>query len=360
MFWNSPTHYVGIDIGSSAIKIACLKKDNNNILLNSSIIETQSDPTSKNPLLTNTTEITKKISALLKQHKIKPKKIGLAIPEHLVFTKKIYIPLTVSKHKLLNSVAELATTCIPYQLDEVSYDYQVLGVTEDLQIEILVAAAKSEVIDNYIMAFKKAGLNINLIELSCFALTNAFTFNYTSTKQQFIILVNIGAHNSEIVALQNGKFICSTEINLGTSLYIEAIADIFQIIIKEAELVFTGEVENRYDEILYQQTINNTTEHLATSIIEKIKKYINPYKLEDVDSIYVTGGGVKVNGLLRSFMNNSNLPCLHLYALKKIFDLHGKPITSEVGLSISPHISVATGTALHLAMQHGKNTLIKR
>jgi Tfp pilus assembly PilM family ATPase len=158
----------------------------------------------------------------------------------------------------------------------------------------------------------------------------------------------VGQRNVEITVLDRTHPVAYFETSVAGSLYVESLADVFQILPKEAALIFKGEVDNRYDDNLYRQTISNVTKRIVANIVEKLKKQNFGFKFENIDVIYVTGGCLKVRSLLDELVAKTNLPCLHLYPFKKIMDTAGNIITAEVGTQTSPFLGVATGLALRL------------
>ena len=342
-------NFVGIDIGADSIKIVCLKKEGGKPVFKHSIIDRNPVEIFDGARILNPGNLGTRLKDILNKHNIQAAAAACALPAAVVFTKKFYVPISVSKSKLNKLMAEEAQKCIPYDINAVNYDCQICGIANNMQVEVLVVAVKHDVVSDYIEVFKQAGLELSIIDVASFALEKAFSFNYPDIKDQHVVLINVGHRSTEMVVMYRGKVLSYPDCEVGGKLYVESLAEVFQITLREADAVFRGEVDNVYDKNLYQQTVDNVTKHIAAALIDKLKKQQPEIALGDIDVVYLTGGGVTNGNLLYEFSIKSNLSCLQMYALKNIPVAKTEGPTSEPDKKSLTFIGVAVGLALRLS-----------
>jgi len=341
--------FVGVDIGADFIKIACIEpRDNKPALKHSITFKNQSEIFDGFKLI-NPREIGTLLKGLLKEYNIQPTAVACVLPSLAVFTKRFNAPLSVSKNKLNKIMKSEAERCIPYDINAVNYDCQICGIVNDTQLELMLVAVKQDVVNGYTEAFKHAGIELSVMDVANFALERAFSFNYPDIKEQRIALVNVGHRSTEMVVMHRGKAIAYFDCEVGSRMFIESLSEVFQITFREAGTVFRGDVDNIYDKNLYQQTIDNVTKHLASALVDKLRKQQINGDFEDIKTVYFAGGGILQNNLQSEFSAKSSLACLQMYPTKNILNISraGEP-DAEVDKMSAALMGVAIGAALRL------------
>jgi type IV pilus assembly protein PilM len=106
---------------------------------------------------------------------------------------------------------------VPFDMANVQLDFQVLDPDSDgLQMEVLLVAAKRELIDQRMMLLKDAGVSPNVVDVDAFAIHNAFEFNYPHEAKGVVAIVNVGHEVSTIVIQQEGVPIVTREVQFGS------------------------------------------------------------------------------------------------------------------------------------------------
>jgi len=352
MFGPKNRNYVGIDIGADSIKIVCLEKEEGRLVLRRSIVEKSTGDVFDGYKILKTTELGARLKNILKNHHIQAQEVACALPSASVFIKKFIVPMTVSKNKLNNFIAEEAKKCIPYDVNAVNYDCQVLGIAGSLQeMDVLVVAAKRDVVASYIATFEKAGLNLGVIDVTSFAQERAFSYNYSEVDDQRAVIISVGHRSTELISMYQGRAHAYIDCEVGGKLYAESLTEVFQIPIREAEAVFRGEIANVYDKNLYQQTIDNVTKHIITTLIDRLKKQRLDVPFESIEAVYLNGGGAVTNNLLYEFSVKSNLASLQMYAFKNIPSAKYEGAMAEPDKKMSAFMGTAVGLALRLASE---------
>jgi type IV pilus assembly protein PilM len=152
------------------------------------------------------------LEELLQQ--FKGRSASLAVSSSLVFSKVLKLP-SVDNSKLRQMIPYEAQQNIPFPIDEAVWDYQILSSAASGELEILMAAAKVDTIENTFRAAEGTGLRLDIVDASTTALHNAFRFNYPDV-DGCVALLDIGGKTSNLLIFDNGRFFART-IALGAN-----------------------------------------------------------------------------------------------------------------------------------------------
>jgi len=158
--------------------------------------------------------VTKGLQELLAQKPFSAKNLNVCAPGFHVFSKFIRLP-QVDSSKVTQIIQYEAQQNVPFPLDEVVWDYQILGSSPGGELEVLLVAIKSEIIDGLFRVADSAGLRLQLADVSSAALCNSFRYNYGDI-DGCTMLLDIGAKTSNLLFFEKGK-IYSRSINLGAN-----------------------------------------------------------------------------------------------------------------------------------------------
>ncbi|HEY2081786.1 MAG TPA: type IV pilus assembly protein PilM [Verrucomicrobiae bacterium] len=164
----------------------------------------------------NTREATilKALQASISEMGIKSKDCNVCAPGFHVFSKFVKLP-PVEQSKVTQIIQYEAQQNVPFPLSEVVWDYQILGQAAGGELEVLLVAIKSEIVEGLFRVADAAGLKLQVADVSPAALCNAFRFNYGEL-EDCTILLDIGAKTSNLLFFEKGK-VYSRSINLGAN-----------------------------------------------------------------------------------------------------------------------------------------------
>src|SRR5438552_519610 len=172
--------------------------------------------------------IQKALQELLAQKGIRAKNVNVCAPGFHVFSKFVKLP-PVDAGKVTQIIQYEAQQNVPFPLEEVVWDYQILGSTPGGELEVLLVAIKADIVEGLFRVTESAGLHLQLADVSPAALCNAFRYNYGDL-DGCTMLLDIGAKTSNLLFFEKGK-VFSRSINLGANA-------ITQDFINEAKLKF--------------------------------------------------------------------------------------------------------------------------
>src|SRR3989475_2609644 len=158
--------------------------------------------------------ILKALQKLLAQMGIKGKHVNVCAPGFHVFSKFVKLP-PVDAGKVTQIIQYEAQQNVPFPLEEVVWDYQILGSAPGGELEVLLVAIKADIVEGLFRVTETAGLHLQLADVSPAALCNAFRYNYGDL-EDCTMLLDIGAKTSNLLFFEKGK-VFSRSINLGAN-----------------------------------------------------------------------------------------------------------------------------------------------
>ena len=142
------------------------------------------------------------------------KSCNVCAPGFHVFSKFLKLP-PVDSSKITQIIQYEAQQNVPFPLDEVVWDYQLLGTMPSGELEVLLVAIKSDIVEGLFKAADSQGLRLEVVDVSHAALCNAFRYNYGDL-EGCTLLLDIGAKTSNVLFFEKGKFY-SRSINIGAN-----------------------------------------------------------------------------------------------------------------------------------------------
>ena len=158
--------------------------------------------------------ILKALQELLAEKNLSSRQSNVCAPGFHVFSKFVKLP-PVDTSKVTQIIRYEAQQNVPFPLDEVVWDYQILGTSATSELEVLLVAVKSEIIEGLFRVGEAAGLRIKLVDVSPAALCNAFRYNYGDV-EGCSMLLDIGAKTSNLLFFEKGK-VYARSINIGAN-----------------------------------------------------------------------------------------------------------------------------------------------
>src|SRR2546426_5522442 len=158
--------------------------------------------------------ILKALQGLLAEKAIKSKGVNVCAPGFHVFSKFVKLP-PVDASKVTQIIEYEAQQNVPFPLEEVVWDYQILGTTPTGELEVLLVAIKADVVEGLFRTAEAAGLRVQLVDVSPAGLCNAFRYSYGDL-DGCTMLLDVGAKTSNLLFFEKGK-VYSRGINIGAN-----------------------------------------------------------------------------------------------------------------------------------------------
>jgi type IV pilus assembly protein PilM len=336
---------IGLDIGSSAIKVVQVKQSKRGVQLVNFGIEPVPPQSIVDGSIMNSGAISDAIGGLFSKLRIRQKEVGIAISGHSVIIKKITVPV-MTADELEEQIHWEAEHHIPFAKDDVEIDHQILkSETGANQMEVLLVAAKKEVVTDYTSVTREARLNPVVVDVAAFTLQNCFELNY-GTSSETVALLNVGASTSTINIMSGGVSTFTRDVTIGGNSFTEEIQKRLNVGFEEAEAYKCGGtagdevVPQEVDEILRQQA-----EVMAGEFQRSFDFYLATNAEGQIDRVYLAGGSARVPALQKAIETRARIPLELLDPFRGIEVDEGKFDMDYVQLQ-APMASVAVGLAL--------------
>ncbi len=218
----------------------------------------------------------------------------------MVITKKIIVPSGQKEEDLELTVEAEANQYIPFALDEVNLDFQILGPAPNNpdEVEILIAASRKEKVEDRVAIAEAAGLKPRVMDVESYATQEAFRLIAPSLpangRDQNIALVDIGAHVTHFYVLRNDQFLFSRDQAFGGNQLTHDIQRAFNLSPEEAESAKKNQgLPENYDTDVLQPFM----ETLALEVTRALQFFFTSTSYSQVDQIVLSGGGALLPGL---------------------------------------------------------------
>jgi type IV pilus assembly protein PilM len=290
---------VGVDIGSSAVKAVELKvggKGGDEFQLLNIGVEMLPPEAIVDGAIMDAGAVIDSIQRLFQENKIKTTDVATGVSGNAVIVKKISLP-QMSAEELSESIHWEAEQYIPFDIQDVSLDYEVLESGGGGNMDVLLVAVKKDKISEYTSALTQAGKNASIMDVDVFALQNCYEINYGVDPGRVVALLNIGASIMNVNVVKGGSSVFQRDIAAGGNQYTDAIQKDLNLSFEQAEALKKGEqVEGASADSLHP-ILQAVSENLAMEI-QKTFDFFRATSQEDrIDQIFLSGGTAKIHGL---------------------------------------------------------------
>jgi len=336
----------GLDVGSSSIKMVELEGKGNNLNLVSFGYENLPGDTIVDGQIMELNVVSDVISNVCATHNVSAERVVTGVSGHSVIIKNIVLP-PMSREELEESIDWHAEEHIPYDLSEVSLDYQVTAETHDA-MHVLIAACKRERIDQMKQAIQLAGKQPVIIDVDTFALQNCYEVNYQPTESQVVTLLNIGASTMNVNIVKGTRSLFTRDITIGGSQFTDVLQRSLGLSYQQAEAIKRGvaTAADGVEEKSIEPLMHNVTELVAN----EIQKTFDFYRATSeehvvVQKILISGGGSKLSGFAQDLSRRLELPVEVMNPFRNI-NVDSSRFDPVYLNEIMPDMAVAVGLAV--------------
>jgi type IV pilus assembly protein PilM len=228
----APRGILALNLGTQTISLAEFQKnaDGGLILTRLKQVEILGDP-SVDASRASQTKL--QVEQMVSELGLKGRSVNYAIASHVIFTRPVTLPSIDDATQVEQIVGFEAQQNVPYPIDEVVWDWQLLDAGNESKVEVILAAIKSDLLDEINDAAQAGGLKPVVVDIAPMALYNALRYNYPDA-EGCTILVDIGSRTTNLLFCEPGK-IFPRRLNIGGSSITTAIAKDFGCGFSDAE-----------------------------------------------------------------------------------------------------------------------------
>lgn len=291
MLFNRSKPVVGLDIGSSAVKAIELKKSGRGYKVTAIGVEPVPPDSIVDGAIIDAGAVTEAVRRLLGTARFKAKDVVASLSGSSVIVKKINLPV-MSEADLADSIQWEAEQYIPFDIQDVNLDYQILTPVAERQgtMDVLLVAAKKDKIADYTGVVSTVGKKTVVVDVDAFALQNAFETNYTEDAGKIVALINAGASAININLVSGGTSLFTRDVGIGGNAFTEAVQ-------KELGLPFDGAEDAKRGlpvEGVRPDDVRPVLHAVMENVLLEIEKTFDFFKAtsasDRIDRVVVSGG----------------------------------------------------------------------
>ncbi len=282
---------VGIDIGSSLVKVLEVEKKGNAVYVKSiGYGETPSDSVVAKEIIDREV-IASEIRNLLDDLKISRKFAITSVGGKNLIIKNFLVSPAESQ-ELETRIVEEAQKVLPFDIETVFWDYWILPPKSGGDIPVYIVATRQETVYMIEDSLHYAGLTLGILDATPLSLINTIKFNYEIDPQKNYLVIDIGYDGSSYIIISNGLYYDHQDGDFSIKRYIDSLTKFMNIDHEEAtEFLFGSEVPE--EQVASFETIING---LNQSLADEIQRYISISGLE-ISGVFLTGGGVNIRNI---------------------------------------------------------------
>jgi type IV pilus assembly protein PilM len=293
LFSKKSRSSVGLDIGSSLIKIVEIDHAKGTpVLTRFGVAKLPPEAIVEGEIMDRSLVI-EGIQECMATAGIEKKEVVSAVSGRAVIVKKVVMD-KMNPDDAKEAIFWEAEQHVPFDIDDVCLDFQVLK--EDVganQMEILLVAAKKEMVNQHADLIRDAGFKPVVIDVDSFAVQNAYESSLGEEWTQVTALINIGSDVTNINIVHNHIPLFTRDLSVGSNMFIEAMQRELGVTFEEAEVILSGEGPMDDDDRC-RGIIAEAAEELSSGIERSMSFLKTAGDAEKLDEVVISGGGARI------------------------------------------------------------------
>ncbi|MEE8196697.1 MAG: pilus assembly protein PilM [Acidiferrobacterales bacterium] len=300
LFGQSKQSLIGIDVSSSACKVLELSKADDHIRVERYAVEPLPQNSVVEHAITEVEQVAQAVERAVKRSGTRCKHAAVAVAGAHVITKTIKMPANLSDAEMQTQIEMEADHYIPYPLDEVNMDYQVLGASEDNadEMEVLMAACRKEIVDDYVAVIEGPGLTPAVVDIETYAMENAYSLIAEHMPgggmEKTVAILDIGATTTNINVIHNNHSVYSRDHTFGGRQLTEEIQRRYGLSYEEAGLAKKqGGLPDNYQ----TDVLRPFMEAMCQETMRALQFFYSSSPFNSVDQLLLAGGCAQIPGI---------------------------------------------------------------
>lgn len=339
---------LGLDIGTTSVKFVEISEaGKGHYRVEHYVIEPLPKDAVKEGDVVNAEQVVEALERAWNQMGTRVKNVVMALPASAVITKKILLPSDLSGIELETQVESEANQVIPFPLDEVNLDFQILGPSPGSpnDVEVLLAAARKEKVEDRVGLAEAAGLKALVMDVESYATLSAYECMANlvpgAGAGQTVAICDIGTNSIHINVLADNESVYLREHGFGGSQLNYEISRRYGMTTEEAE---TAKRKGTLPETYEMEVLRPYSETLAMEIGRALQLFTTSTQYHKVDHVLLAGGGAIISGLDEVVGARIAIPTLVANPFSSMTT--GSKVRSQQLANDAPALFVACGLAM--------------
>ena len=291
---------LGIDISETAVKLLELSERGSHYQVESYAVEPLAPNSVSEKTINDIEQVGETVALVVDKSGTKTKNAAICVAGSSVITKVISMPSGLSDEDMESQIQIEADQHIPFPLDQVAIDFEVLDEPQEdsENSNVLLAAARSEIVDNVVASLELGGLRAKVVDIEAFAIENTIALmakNFPSGAPTDVIAVaDIGSRSTTFSVLENFKVTYSREEAFGGIQLTEEIQRRYSLSFEEAAIAKKqGSLPEDYE----SEVLEPFKENIASEISRALQFFYSSSQVTDIDILILAGGCASISGL---------------------------------------------------------------
>ncbi len=346
--FSGRTHLVGLDIGSSAIKLVRLRQASGSWELVAFSLGHLPPDAIVDGRVMNFAVVIERLREVMREAGVKDTDCALAISGSSLIIKRLSLP-EMTRAELDDSILWEAEQYIPFDIKDVNVDAQILNPRAGQgQMDVLMVAAKKDVVNEYVSVAMEAGLKPAVVDVAIFAALNMFEVNYAVPADQTSALLNVGANTINVGVISGGAVAFTRDISIGGSQLTAEIQRHFNVSHEEAEAFKTG-AESSLSSSTIAREVNKIADRVCDTLVTEVQRSLDFFVATsvkaDIQRIYLTGGSAQLPALIRALERRMEVQVELVNPFRNI-SVDARKFDIDLLQRAAPVAGVAVGLAL--------------
>lgn len=300
LFAQKKPPLIGLDISSTSVKLLELSRQGDGYRVEAYAAEPLPPNSVVEKNITDVEAVGEAIRRVAKRSGSRTKLASVAVAGSSVITKVITMPASLSEDEMESQIELEADQYIPYSLEEVNLDFEVLGASEDNPdtVDVLLAASRSENVDSRVAAVELGGLTAKVVDIEAYTLENAFGLITSQipggTSDKTVAVIDVGATMTTLSVLHDEKIIYTRDQVFGGKQLTEEIQRRYGLSYEEAGMAKRqgGLPDNYVPEVL-----EPFKDAMAQQVSRSLQFFFSSSQHNSVSHIVLAGGSASIPGV---------------------------------------------------------------
>ncbi|MFV8783932.1 pilus assembly protein PilM [Microbulbifer sp. SA54] len=345
---KGPKAMLGLDISSTSVKLLELSRSGDKYRVESYATEPLPPNAVVDKNINDIAATAEAIRKVVRRSKTRLRQAAVAVSGSAVITKTLEMSADLSDDALEAAIALEADQYIPYPLDEVNLDFEVQGPSErgEGQVEVLLAACRTETVDQRVSALGEAELKAGVVDVEAYAIERAYSLladQFPAQEQLVVAVIDIGATMSALSVMVDGRTVYTREQLFGGRQLTDEIQRRYGLSAEEAALAKRQGGSGLPDDY-YPEVLEPFRDAVVQQVTRSLQFFYSSTSYSDVDYILLGGGVSAMEGLADLVAQKLNKPTMVANPFRDMSV--ASRVNRQALASEAPSLMIAAGLAM--------------
>ena len=290
---------VGLDIGNHSIKLVKLLHHKDGYFLEATGVKEVPPGTIEGSEIKNKDVLLEAVTTLVNQCDPSIVEVVISMSGHGIISDKLTFKIDNNENAEELILWEAGQRS-PFDVEDITLDYKILHKNPDTnEIEVLLVAAKNQIMQSYIDLLYEAGLRPVIVDVDAFAINNCYALESSGMPQNGVsALINIGHDLTNVTFVKNGIYHSTRDISTAGDFFNKTLQRNLGLNSEEAILAIKGRTTSSFDSAKFKQSIEYAAEELSSGIDLAFSYFKSSEKTDSIDRVILSGGGAYIPNLV--------------------------------------------------------------